>query len=203
MKKISNRIWKVCLISIVFFLPLIVFKPSLSGQTHFESKDQIVMILAGTSTLHDWEMRSNSAICEASFVMNSSGHLERLNSMTFSTPVKLLKSGKGGMDKNAYKAMNADEFTHIKATLKSAEISPINERSYNVDCIINLTIAGSTQETQLKTTAVLNADQTISVQGQKVISMRDYGVDPPSFMLGTVRTGNDVTLTFNIKLFKK
>ncbi|HMQ05717.1 MAG TPA: YceI family protein [Saprospiraceae bacterium] len=203
MKKLSNRIWKICLISIVFILPYIFFKPILSGQTHFESKDQIVMILAGTSTLHDWEMRSTSATCEASFVLSSSGNLERLNTLTFSTPVKSLKSGKGGMDKNAYKALNAEEYSLIKATLKSAEISPINERTYNVDCIINLTIAGSTQETPLKTTAVINADQTISVQGQKVISMRDYGVDPPSFMLGTVRTGNDVTLTFNIKLFQK
>ncbi len=181
---------------VLFLLPAL----SMMGQVKYTSKDQVVMILTGTSTLHDWDMKSMSGTCDATFAMDNNGGLSSLQSMKFSTPVTSLKSGKGGMDKNAYKALNADAHPNISATLKSANIKMVSEKTYTIESVILLTVAGKTLETDLITTAVINADNTISVTGQKEISMQDYDVDPPSFMLGVVKTGNDVLLNFNIKL---
>ncbi len=45
-----------------------------------------------------------------------------------------------------------------------------------------------------------NADNTITVTGTQKISMKDFAIDPPTFMLGTIKTGNDITLSFTIVL---
>jgi len=48
----------------------------------------------------------------------------------------------------------------------------------------------------------VNADNTITVSGEKKLAMTDYEMKPPSFMMGTVKTGNDVVLKYNITLSK-
>lgn len=199
--KIKSNMQRNTKMHSLFMMAVFLF-PALTilGQVKYSSKDQVVMILTGTSTLHDWDMKSTSGTCEASFTMDNNGGLSSLQSMKFSTPVTSLKSGKGGMDKNAYKALNTDAHSNITATLKSANVKVISDNTYSIESVILLTVAGKTLETNLVTTAVINADKSISVTGQKEISMRDYDVSPPSFMLGAVKTGNDVVLNFNIKL---
>jgi hypothetical protein len=71
-----------------------------------------------------------------------------------------------------------------------------------IKCKISLAIAGKTLDTDLNTEAKLNADNTITVTGDKKISMKEYDMSPPSFMLGTVKTGNDVNLKFNMTFSK-
>jgi len=38
------------------------------------------------------------------------------------------------------------------------------------------------------------------MQWHKKIKMSDYGIDPPSFMFGTVKTGDEMTVSFNVNL---
>jgi hypothetical protein len=47
----------------------------------------------------------------------------------------------------------------------------------------------------------INVD-SYSINAKKKINMEEYGVEPPSFMMGTVTTGKDVDLNFNFILNK-
>jgi polyisoprenoid-binding protein YceI len=67
---------------------------------------------------------------------------------------------------------------------------------------MRLTIAGKTLDTDLQATLKKNADNTLNVRGDKKISMKEYGMEPPSFMMGTIKTGNDLTLSFDLNLSK-
>ena len=40
----------------------------------------------------------------------------------------------------------------------------------------------------------------MSIVGEKSIKMTSYGVEPPTALLGTIKTGDDLTIKFNIKL---
>jgi len=73
-------------------------------------------------------------------------------------------------------------------------------KNYTVKAIINLTIAGKTVETTLDAQAKKINDTSFSIKGEKKISMKDYDMQPPSFMLGAVKTGNDVVLNFDLVL---
>jgi polyisoprenoid-binding protein YceI len=102
------------------------------------------------------------------------------------------------MDKNAYKALKTDKSATITFTQTSATVSADG----TVKSVGRLTIAGSTVITDIIAVTKVNADKSISVKGSKKISMKDFKIDPPTFMMGTIKTGNDITLKFDLTLRK-
>jgi hypothetical protein len=171
---------------------------NLSAQVRYSARDNVSMTVSGTSTMHDWDMKSSSGSCDATFILDDNGNITGLTRMNFKTPAKSLKSGKDGMDKNAYKALKVDANPEITAVLKNAEVIAKGS-NYTINSRIDLTIAGKTLETDLVVTAKQDGDKIV-VSGEKKIDMKQYDVTPPSFMLGTVKTGKDVTLKFNLTL---
>ena len=170
------------------------------GQTKFSAKNTVQLSVSGTSTMHDWVMKTSSGDCSATLQVDGDGNLKDITAMNFSVASKALKSGKDGMDKNAYKALKADKNPNISATLKSADVIMKDGKNYTVKAIINLTIAGKTVETTLDAQAKKINDTSFSIKGEKKISMKEYDMQPPSFMLGAVKTGNDVVLNFDLVL---
>ena len=170
------------------------------GQTKFSAKNTVQLSVSGTSTMHDWVMKTSSGDCSATLQVDGDGNLKDITAMSFSVASKALKSGKDGMDKNAYKALKADKSPNISATLKSADVVMKDGKNYTIKAIINLTIAGKTVETALDAQAKKINDTSFSIKGEKKISMKDYDMQPPSFMLGAVKTGNDVVLNFDLVL---
>src|SRR5687767_14540150 len=78
------------------------------GQSRY-TQSSTRMTISGTSSLHDWTMKSESTTCDAVFQINSQGDPLQLVSMVVSVPSESLKSGKSGMDKNAYSALKTDK----------------------------------------------------------------------------------------------
>ncbi len=175
---------------------------TLNAQTNFTIKDKPSLTISGTSTLHDWDMQSSTATCNAIFVLNAAAQLTGVNAISFSMPIADLKSKHTAMDKNAYKALNKDKFANINFVLTPGTVTLANAGggNYTLKCRGKLTIAGATVDTDLTANCKVNADKTITVTGSKNISMKDYGVKPPSFMMGAVKTGNDIVLKFNLTM---
>jgi polyisoprenoid-binding protein YceI len=106
------------------------------------------------------------------------------------------------MDNNAYKALRTDKDPLITYTMTSVTILPATAGASFVKCTGKLTIAGVTRDEDIVALCKPNADNTIIVTGSKAISMKDFNMEPPTFMLGTIKTGNDIMLTFTL-IFKK
>ncbi len=172
------------------------------AQMKFTAKNNINLSVAGTSTMHDWTMKSTSGDCSATFTSDAGGNLTDITAMQFTVASKALKSGKSKMDDNAYRALKADKNPTISAVLKQAELTTRDNKTYTMKGSVKLTIAGKTMETELNATLKRTAENSINVKGDKKISMKEYGMEPPSFMMGTIKTGNDVTLSFDFNLSK-
>ena len=168
------------------------------AQTNYRT--QVVDIkLNGTSNLHDWQMKAVSGTSAASFVVTN-GKVTSLSKMSFSLPAKNLKSGKSAMDKNTYKALNTDANPNISFVLTSATIVSTGGNNYKINCQGKMSIAGKTNQTELVATGVYNpADKSFTVTGVKKMKMTDYNVKPPTALLGTIKTGNDITISYNLK----
>jgi len=168
------------------------------AQTNYST--QVVDIkLNGTSNLHDWEMKAVSGTSAASFGVTN-GKVTSLSKMSFSLPAKNLKSGKSAMDKNTYKALNTDANPNITFVLTSATIVSTGGNNYKINCQGKMSIAGKTNQTELVATGVYNpADKSFTVTGVKKMKMTDYNVKPPTALLGTVKTGNDIAISYNLK----
>lgn len=182
MKRLSTIITLLLLTQVTF------------AQVKYHAKEKVQLTVSGTSTMHDWDMKSSKGESNATFILNPAGQITGLSFLSFVTLAKDLKSEHSAMDKNAYKALKTDRNAVISYNLTSATVSPDG----TIKCLGKLTIAGATQDTELQATAHVNADKTVTVKGSKKISMKQFSIDAPSFMMGTVKTGNDVTIAFNI-----
>jgi polyisoprenoid-binding protein YceI len=197
--KLNLQIMKPILKRIGFFLPAFCLLQTLSlfsvAQVAYMGTN-MQLTINGTSTLHDWNMKSSQANCQAVFVFNSAGQLTGLNSLVFTTQVKELKSGKSAMDNNAYKALKTEKNPTITYTMTSATVTPIDGGAL-IKTVGKLSIAGKVVSTDVVANCRINADKSIAVTGTKNISMLDFQVTPPTFMMGTIKTGSALVLNFN------
>jgi hypothetical protein len=172
------------------------------GQSKFKS-ESVSIELAGTSSLHDWTEKSEKGTGNAVFAVNSNDRVTSLSAMTFTIAAESLKSDHKAMDKNTYKALKTDANPNISFVLTSAKITPLEGDNYQVKCEGKLTIAGTTNNTDITGTGKYNAaDKSFTVKGSKKMKMTDYQVKPPTVMLGTIKTGNDITVSYTIKFVK-
>jgi polyisoprenoid-binding protein YceI len=159
------------------------------------------MQVAGTSSLHDWIEKSDNGSGEATFSFNDD-KLADLASLSFSVPARSLKSEHKTMDNNTYKALKADKSPNITFVAGTGSVTPIDANTYSIKAFGRLTIAGNTRETEVVATGKLNADKSISVSGSKKFKMSEYGIKPPTAMFGTIKTGDDLTISYNLKFTK-
>lgn len=171
-----------------------------NAQVHYTG-NTVDLKINGTSTLHDWSMKSAKADCAATFDFNSTGAISGLEALTFSTPVNGLKSEHTSMDNNAYKALKTDKNPAITYTMSSVSVTPAASGS-TVKTTGKLTIAGTTKDVEITAVCKPNADNTVTVTGSRKISMQEFSVTPPTFMMGTIKTGNEITVSFTLVLKK-
>lgn len=168
------------------------------AQTNYHTQ-AVDIKLNGTSNLHDWEMKAVSGTSDASLVVDN-GKVTSLSKMNFSLPVKNLKSGHGAMDKNTYKALNNDVNPNISFVLTSATVIAAGGNNYKLNCVGRMTIAGTTNQTELIATGIYNpADKSFTVTGVKKMKMTDYKVKPPKALLGAITTGDNISISYNVK----
>jgi polyisoprenoid-binding protein YceI len=109
-------------------------------------------------------------------------------------PVAQLDCGNKTMNEHMRKALKADKFQQISWTMTSYDVQG---SSVTVDG--KLTIAGKENAIQLKGTGTAD-NGVIRFKGSKQFKMTEYGVKPPSLMLGTMKVGDPVTVSFDLVL---
>lgn len=114
-------------------------------------------------------------------------------------PVRSLKSGKDGLDKNMYKAMNASRHPHVTFVLAEARpvdaSEPSNGAAVTWHATGELTIAGTTRSIDLTLTVEPMDGDRLKINVEKPLKMTDFKIDPPTAMLGMARAKDDVTVT--------
>lgn len=180
--------------NLTFILGFIALSFTLGAQTNFKQADGSYITIAGTSTLHEWTMTSLQAGVQASFQMDEKGTPTQLKSLSVSVPSESLKSAHKAMDKNAYSALKVEKHKNIGFTLSSA-----SSQNDLFRCVGNLSISGVTKPITIDATCK-QKEASIRCTGSKAIKMSDFQVEAPSFMFGSVKTGDEITISFNIDL---
>ena len=183
------------LFALTLLLPGLLIGPAIKMDTYQINNSSSMLKIEGTSTIHDWDMEATSYEGEAVMALNEASDLE-IQSMRISLKAENLKSGHDGMDDNAYKALKTKNYPNIVFTLSKVESITKTETHFNVKANGNLTIAGKTRNISLTAVCKPQSNGTFSFEGKTAIKMTDYGVDPPTALLGTIKTGNDLTIIY-------
>lgn len=147
-------------------------------------------MVKGTSTLHDWHMTSSEA---EGFVMldDTKSEAPKFIGAEIMLIAETLESGKKGMDKNAFKALKTEEHPGIKFILGNCEMASAT----NGKASGKLTIAGFTLDVTFDI-EVQQAENAYTVKGSTDFRLTDFQIEPPTALMGTIKTGDEVTIEF-------
>lgn len=171
----------------------------LQAQGTFQLRSAEITI-SGTSSLHDWTS-STSKITASGDLTVEKGVLVDIPSLQLSIPVTSIKSEKGKMmDNKTYTALLSDQYPNITFKLQAVNAIDTNGNDIKIKASGLLTIAGQAKTVQLTATAKSDGNGNFSFSGSKALKMTDFGVAPPTALLGTLKTGDDITVSFKISL---
>lgn len=155
------------------------------------------ILIKGTSSLHEWESNAEQFEGSASFITEN-GALTNIEALSFSVVTESIKSGKRIMDNKIKDALDAKK--HALITFSFSKIEEVSGDSITVSG--NLSLAGISKEISLTGAYQVEANGNITISGMEPIDMEDYGIKPPTAMMGTLKTGKDVEVEFQITFSK-
>jgi polyisoprenoid-binding protein YceI len=119
-----------------------------------------------------------------------------LEAFEVAIPAGQLTSPKEGLDKNMHKALKVQE--HADITFRLTALEP-GANAGTLKARGLLRIAGVEREVVLDLTTE-RREASLTVKGRVDLLMTDYGIKPPTAMLGMLKTDPKVTVTFETVL---
>jgi polyisoprenoid-binding protein YceI len=157
--------------------------------------DQSSMVVFGTSNVHDWTLECEGVTGTLNAKLDGV-KISKVTGISMNIPVKGMKSGKSGMDTNTQKALKESENPNITYTIKS-----YGEKDGVVHLTGSLTVAGVTKEVKFPASYEVAGDK-IKFKGSYAFKMTDFGVEPPTAVMGTIKCGDELKFDFDITFSK-
>jgi polyisoprenoid-binding protein YceI len=162
-----------------------------SAQQLYKISPQTTMTISGTSTLHNWTSTVENVSGEGMFTLEGAA-ITQVANLHVQMEVKSIKSGKGAMmDNNTYKALKAAKHPQISYQLQSIQALPGGK----LNTTGKLTIGGESKTVKMQLNYQVEPAK-LTIEGGLPILIRDYNIDPPTAMMGTIKTGEEVTIAF-------
>lgn len=167
---------------------------------------QSELTFEGTSTLHAFHCKTTKL--EATVNVDPTymeARLSKLNrplkTVDVVIPVKSLSCGNDGLEKNMFKTLKADKYPEIRYQLSTYQIAgAASDDGMTLQAIGTLTIAGQQKTIEMLVKTDRGPGGIATATGTQTILMTDFGIKPPVFMLGTLKTGNKITVSFKLNM---
>ena len=184
-------------------VPLLVAGSALVRAQAPLAVDTARITISGTSNIHAYTA-STTAVrvtraqlagpVEGSDIWTAALRAGGVEAFEVAIPAASLSSPREGLDKNMHKALKAEQFPEIIFRLSRIEGTP--EAPIAVG---KLRIAGVEREVALML-KTQRRDAALVVTGSLPLLMTDYGIKPPTALLGMLKTDPKVTVSFETVL---
>lgn len=167
-----------------------IFLQTLPGQSKVTIK--------GTSTMHDWEMQAVDFDIRAE--LETDGPEIKFNNILFSGKAAGLKSKHDLMDVKAREALKYKQNPEIIFQQKDFTIIQHQGMEFKGKVLGKLSIAGVSKNIEIPFDGTFKSNQILAVNGSLNLKMSEFGIKPPTAIMGTIKTGDDILLIFNLEL---
>ncbi|MBK8563737.1 MAG: YceI family protein [Saprospiraceae bacterium] len=159
-------------------------------------------VIHGTSTLHDWDSQIGKISGKGTLQLKDKLPTA-LKDMEIKIEVKGIKSKEGKkMDDKTFETFKSDKHPYILFSFGNAPIKIGDGNAVTIEATGDLSMAGTTKSVTLTATGKLLPNGDLQLSASKKIKMTDYNMEPPVMMLGTIKVGNEVTVSFDFVLVK-
>ena len=158
----------------------------------------------GTSTVRSWSCKATEL--EATIESAAPGAVaaalageKSVRAVEVTIPAAKLDCANGTMNGHMLKAIKAKEAPVISFKVTSYDVAKGAE---GVTGSLNgqLTLGGTTKPIVVKAAGSAGPDGTLHVTGTHELQMTEYGLKPPTLMMGTMKVGDKVKVSFDLFL---
>ncbi|TCN72205.1 YceI family protein [Acetobacteroides hydrogenigenes] len=191
---------------IVHFIPalvllLILCTQSAFAQVRYTIKTQKVEIV-GTSNIHDWTASVGKLSGISDFYVENNT-ITGIKSAVVDVDANSLAGSKGSiMDKKIKECFDSENYPRIKFVLSKINGVQTSGNVSTINLTGNITIKTTTIPVDFVVKATTQGNGDIEVRTSRRIKMSDFNLKPPTALLGTLKTANDVTLNIYLLLKK-
>ena len=160
------------------------------------------LTISGTSTVRSWTCTTEEFESSVRPGSNLEGVLRGekvVSSVMLRFPVAEIGCGNGTMEGHLRKALKADRFSDVTYELSTYELSAASN-GVAVQTMGKLTIAGATNAIEMALTVSRGENGQLRVKGETPLTMSMFGVKPPSLMMGTMKVGDAIRVSFDVPL---
>ena len=188
----NNRIFKI-----VPFILLLAVYTSISAQSPVLIQKESQISISGTSNLHEWHEVAKDFTIEIGLSADDAVTPE-IDKVSLSCRTASIVSDNSIMTNKTHEALGVDR--HPVITFSSAQQSSLVVRNGEFSSTISgeLTIKGVRKQVAIPVKGSLTGNK-LNVSGSKTIKMSDFDVKAPVALMGTLKTGDDVTVSFDLK----
>ena len=188
-------------------IALAVLLPAFVAAARFDTLDlqpESRLWVAGTSTVRAFQCQAgafdaNVASTGTEAVAAVLAGEKAVSKVEVTVPVEKLDCRNGTMNEHMRKALKAKEFPTV---VFRAEAYDLVRSADSVGVTLNgtLTLGGVEKPITVKAQAKPGANGTLVVAGTREVRMTEFGLKPPTLMLGTMKVDEKITVGFEVVL---
>jgi polyisoprenoid-binding protein YceI len=182
--------------------PALIAWPTATSQMDLQPESKVWV--EGTSSVRSY--KCNAVALNAALQTESGNAVEAilagdkaLNSADLTIEAAKLECGNGTMNGHMRKALKSEANPAILFRLASYELTKSAD-TLRVEMTGDLTLAGAQKTITLQALAKDGGNGTLLVEGTHELNMKDYGINPPKLMLGTLKVHDKVKVGFSLVL---
>ena len=107
------------------------------------------------------------------------------------------------MDKKTFTALKHETFPKITFELTGINDLQLKDGQYTISAVGDLTIAGTTQSVDLLVGGNVYPDGSLQFYGTYDMLMTTFNISPPTAMFGSLKTGDAISLKFDLTLVEQ
>jgi polyisoprenoid-binding protein YceI len=186
----------VILRSVLGFLVIgACFVSTAFGQSCYQASDGSKLTVSGSATVRSFSCESTTIEGRAVMDTQSTDSVK----IDLQVPVRSFDCGKRAMNEDLYEALKADEHPYIHYRVRRTNIVSGEETGDQQIRIVGaLSMAGTTRGDTTIVKGRPAPDQSFRVEGSTPLSLRQFGVDPPTALLGLIQVKDSVTVSVDL-----
>jgi polyisoprenoid-binding protein YceI len=158
------------------------------------------LTIEGTSNLHDWSCTTSAIVADVRTQIDEGTIPAAVDFVSIEIPVDRIRCKNDKMDENLARALRAESHPRIVFRTTGSRMLPAPNATGRISGPLrgDLTVAGVTKTIDVPVQAVANPDGSLRITGSKPFLMTQFGIEPPTAMLGMIKTGNRITVRFEL-----
>jgi len=153
--------------------------------------------VSGTSNLHEWEEKVDKFDVSMQ-ILPKGPAIAGISNVTFRSKSASVMSDNSIMTGKTHDALQVDKHPEILFRSSDISVPDLQGGSLKGNLTGDIVLNGVTKRVVISYTGILSGDR-LEISGSQILDMKDYNIKPPTALMGTLKTGDKVTVSFSLK----